>query len=509
MEFDFSFVVLVSFFIFVLVLHKLGVRPKTIKPKRHIPPGPWKLPFIGNLHLFVGSIPPQHILRDLAKKYGSMMHLRLGEVDNIIVSSSETAIHFMKTHDKNFANRPSLLAAEANHNRNISFAPYGEYWRHMRKICTLELLTAMRVRSFWPIREEEVLDLCNWIARHEGENINLTERISLTNYDIMVRASVGKKNDEKAEFIATVKEIVKFISVFSIADVYPSIKFLALISGTKRKLEEVHRKLDKMMTSIVEERKRTKDNNIYNNDEENKQEDLLDVLLSIQSDGSLELPLTRDNIKYILVEIFSAGAMTSEIVVDWAMAEMLNNPETMKKAQEEVRQVFDGKGGGRVDESCFNELKYLRLVIKETLRMHPPAPLLLPRENRERCEIDGYEIPAKTWVLVNAWAIGRDPEYWEDAERFKPERFLEKADDFKGNSFNYIPFGAGRRICPGILFGLANVEIQLVMFLYYFDWVLADGVKAEEMDMIDCCGVEGRRKHSLSVIAVVRRPLPV
>ncbi|GFP96415.1 premnaspirodiene oxygenase [Phtheirospermum japonicum] len=517
MEFDFSLLSVVSFFVFVLVLLKLGAHPKTKKPKLNRPPGPRKLPFIGNLHLFAASRhhPLQQTLRDLAKKYGPLMHLRLGEIDTIVVSSPETAKLIMRTHDITFASRPPLLLADDSSfgSKSIALAPYGEYWRQMRKICSLELLTTKRVLSFRTIREEEVLDLCKWIALHQGQKINLTERISSVNNDTMVRASVGKKIAEKVKFIATISEAVEFLSIFRIADAYPSIKFLPVISGVRRKIDGLQRQLDKMMASIVEERIRDNinNNNISNNVGENKQEDLLDVLLNIQSDESLEVPLTCNNIKFILAEMFSAGTTTSTTIVDWAMAEMLKNPEILKKAQDEVRRVFDGKGGtGRVDESRFDELKYLRIVIKETLRMHPAAPLLVPRASRERCEINGYEIPAKTWVLFNAWAIGRDPEYWEDAERFKPERFLEKQEvDFKGNNFEYIPFGAGRRICPGLLFGVANVEIQLAMLLYHFDWVLADGMKAVEMDMTYICGVEGKRKHTLSVIPVVKRPLSV
>ncbi|KAL3649922.1 hypothetical protein CASFOL_006325 [Castilleja foliolosa] len=513
MEFEFSMIMfLISFFMFMFFLIiKLRAPPKTNKPELSLPPGPRKLPFIGNLHLFAASrnTPFQQTLRDLSKKYGPLMHLRLGEIDAIIVSSPETAKLVMKTHDITFASRPSLILSDNvyGNNKSIALAPYGEYWRQMRKIFTLELLTAKRVRSFKSIREEEVLDLCKWIALHQGQKINLTERISSTGYDTIVRASVGKKIEEKIKFIATIKKIVEFISIFRIADAYPSIKFLPVIIGDMRKIDEMHRQWDEMFTSIVEERVRTKKtkNNVG---EDEQAEDLLDVLLNIQSDKSREPSLTYNNIKFLLVEIFGAGATTSTVVLDWAMAEMLRNPEILKKAQDEVRRTFDGKGC--INESQFDKLKYMRMVIKETLRMHPPAPLLVPRVSRERCEINGYTIPAKTWVLVNAWAIGRDPKYWEDAERFKPERFLEKQEtDFKGNSFEYIPFGAGRRICPGILFGLANVEIQLAMLLYHFDWILADGMKAEEMDMTYHCGVEGRRKHTLPVIPVVKRSLSV
>ena len=154
------------------------------------------------------------------------------------------------------------------------------------------------------------------------------------------------------------------------------------------------------------------------------------------------------------------------------MVEMVKNPRVMKKAQHEIRQVFRRKGS--VDESAIGDMKYLKAVIKETLRLHPSAPLLLPRECQERCEIKGYEIPERTRVIVNAWAIGRDPRYWTDPESFVPKRFLDHSTvvDYKGSNFEYIPFGAGRRICPGLLFGLANVELPLAMLLYHFDWKL-------------------------------------
>ncbi|GFP95570.1 cytochrome p450 71d11 [Phtheirospermum japonicum] len=183
------------------ILVRIRAHPKTKKPKLNCPPGPRKLPFIGNLHLFAASRhhPLQQTLRDLAKKYGPLMHLRLGEIDTIVVSSPETAKLIMRTHDTTFASRPPLLLADDGSlgNKSISLAPYGEYWRQMRKICSQELLTAKRILSYWTIREEEALDLCKWIALHQGQKINLTERISSANNNTMVRASVGKKIAEK------------------------------------------------------------------------------------------------------------------------------------------------------------------------------------------------------------------------------------------------------------------------------------------------------------------------
>ncbi|KAK4852276.1 hypothetical protein QYF36_022590 [Acer negundo] len=176
----------------------------------------------------------------------------------------------------------------------------------------------------------------------------------------------------------------------------------------------------------------------------------------------------------------------------------------MKEAQAEVRRVFDRKS--KVDETSIHELKFLKAVIKETLRLHPSAPLLLPRENTKSCQINGYEIPAKTRTIVNAWAVARDPKYWTEAEKFIPERFLDSPLDYKGTNFAYIPFGAGRRICPGLQFALPNIELPLAKMLYHFDWKLPNAMKGEDLDMIESFGVTVRRKNDLILIPIPYRP---
>jgi cytochrome P450 len=174
----------------------------------------------------------------------------------------------------------------------------------------------------------------------------------------------------------------------------------------------------------------------------------------------------------------------------------------MEKAQTEVREVF-GKNGS------VGELNYLNMVIRETMRLHPPLPLLLPRECREECGINGYNIPIKSRVLVNAWAIGRDSNYWVEAERFQPERFLDSSIDYKGVNFEFTPFGAGRRMCPGILFGISNVDLLLANLLYHFDWKLPGDMKPESLDMSEAFGAAVRRKNALHLTPILHHPHPV
>jgi cytochrome P450 len=187
------------------------------------------------------------------------------------------------------------------------------------------------------------------------------------------------------------------------------------------------------------------------------------------------------------------------------MSELMRYPSVMKKAQAEVRINLQGKP--KVTEDDLANLKYLKLVIKETMRLHPAGPLLLPREAMETCKILGYDIPKGTTVLVNAWAICRDPKHWKDPEEFKPERFESGMVDFKGTNFEYIPFGSGRRICPGMAFAEASMEIVLAALLYHFDWELPGGQNPDELDMSEKMGLTVRRKNDLYLHARVCVPL--
>lgn len=205
-----------------------------------------------------------------------------------------------------------------------------------------------------------------------------------------------------------------------------------------------------------------------------------------------------------LQEIFAAGSETSSTTLEWAMSELVRNPRVMKKAQAELREAFEGQR--KLTEADMEKLTYLPLVIKETMRLHIPVPFLLPRVCRETCRVMGYDIPEGTKVLVNAWAIARDERYWEDPDVFRPERFETSSVDFRGADFEYTPFGAGRRMCPGMALGLLNMELALASLLYHFDWELPDG-RNNELDMSEVCGITVKRKSKLVLRATPRIPV--
>ncbi|KAK4268008.1 hypothetical protein QN277_024716 [Acacia crassicarpa] len=490
------------FFCFLLLIYYKRSNSKKTLP---LPPGPWKLPLIGNMHQIVGSL-PHHSFRNLANKYGPLMHLQLGETSNVIVSSSEIAKEIFTTHDLIFSGRPDILAAKiiTYNNLDIGFSRrIGNHWRNLRKICTLELLTAKRVRSLRFIREEGVCALVKDVLSSTGSVINVSEKIFSAISSIVARAAFGGKSgsgDQEA-FLSIMDDIAMVFGGFSIADLFPSIQGLQVITGMKAKLERLHKLSDQILENIIRDHKERK---ARSRNDENNEENLLDVLLKIQQRRDLEFTLTHDHVKAVLLDMFMAGTETTSTTLEWAMAELIKNPSVMEKAQAEVRWIY--KGRETVDESEIHELKYLSSVVKETLRLHPPGVFLLPRESTERCVINGYQIPENTRIMVNAWAIGRDPKQWDEADTFKPERFLDNPIDFQGVNMNFIPFGGGRRICPGINFALSNIDLTLANLLYHFDWKLPNGITPENFDMSEKFAASVRISENLQLIPISYQP---
>ena len=273
---------------------------KTNYSHPNIPPAPWKLPLLGNIPHLVGSAPHRK-LRHLTKKYGPLIHLQLGEIFFIVVSSPEYAKEIMKTHDANFASRPYSLASDIVFygSTDIAFAPYGDYWRLLRKICTMELLSTKRVQSHWPIREKEVTNLIKWIASEEGSVINLSQAVISLLFTITSRAAFGKKYMEQEEFISVVREVLKLAGGFDIGDLFPSAKWLQNLSGMRPKLEKLHQKVDRILEIIINDHRQSKSRT--KEGVAQVEEDLVDVLLKFEgSSTDMDLRLSIKNIKAII-----------------------------------------------------------------------------------------------------------------------------------------------------------------------------------------------------------------
>ncbi|CAN6374617.1 unnamed protein product [Urochloa humidicola] len=233
-------------------------------------------------------------------------------------------------------------------------------------------------------------------------------------------------------------------------------------------------------------------------------EGLVGVMLRLQKERSMPIELTDETIAAVLFIMFAAGSETSSTTLNWCMTELVRWPGVMAKAQAEVREAFKGKS--TITESDLDGLSYLKLVIKEALRLHGPTPLLVPRKCRQTCQVMGYDIPKGTVVFINMWAISRDPKYWDNPEEFKPERFENINLDYKGTNYEYLPFGAGRRICPGMNLGVGNIELALASLLYHFDWKLPDGTETKDIDLSEAKGLAASKKIDMILHPITRIP---
>ncbi|KAJ3693306.1 hypothetical protein LUZ60_008786 [Juncus effusus] len=501
MESPFSYSIVLFFPLVLPLVFFIFLKYKTTsKPTLKLPPGPRPLPLIGNLHNLFGSL-PHHAFRDLSRQYGSVFLLWIGETPNIIISSPEVAKEVMKLHDLNFSTRPISRTVRiiSYGGKGLFFSPYGEYWRELRKICTLELLSTKRVESFRSIREEEVGNLIGHISSclSDGQLVNLSKALGIMVNDMSARIIIGSKCKNQEMFLKELFVMMELASGSNLVDLFPSSRLASLMSGAEREAKRCCRELDCFLDDVIKQHRERK---TIEGNGELEQEDFVQVLLRIHDDGKHKDFIDMQTVKKVIFDALAAGSENATTILEWAMSELIRNPRVMKEAQSEIRELL--KGCTNVSESDLINLKYLHLVITETLRLHPPVPLLIPRQCQETCRISGYDIPKGASVLVNAWTICRDPKYWEDPEEFKPERFINSSVDFKGTDFEFLPFGAGRRMCPGMSFGLANIELPLASLLYHFDWNLPNGITPEEIDMSESFKIALQRKTHLHLLPV-------
>ncbi|KAL3535294.1 hypothetical protein ACH5RR_003755 [Cinchona calisaya] len=481
--------------ILVLLLQK----HKKVGNKKHHPPGPKGLPFIGNLHQFEAEKPHQ-FLWQLSKKYGPLMSLKLGYVPVVVISSSQIAKEALTTHDLVFSGRPAAAGRRklSYNGRDIAFSPYSEYWREMRKICVLNLFSLKRVQSFRQIREDETSNMIRQISKPPTllKPINLRVLIMSFTSNVICRIAFGKRYDEEGHerkrYDDLLLESQAMIAGFFVADYLPSLSWIDEVSGMTARLEKNFHELDLFYEELIEE-------HLNPNRPDTMKNDLLDLLIQLKQEQSSIIGFSWEHIKAVLMDIFVAGTDTAAATIIWAMTALMWRPSAMKKVQAEIRDLVGKKGA--VNEEDIHKLPYLKAVIKETLRLYPPAPILGPRETIQKCNLQGYQIEPKTLVIFNAWAIARDPKCWKNPDDFIPERFLNSNIDLRGQDFEVIPFGAGRRGCPGMNLGLAIVEVALANLLYCFDWELPFGMKIEDIDTDVLPGLTMYPKTALCLLA--------
>ncbi|CAI9096359.1 OLC1v1032481C1 [Oldenlandia corymbosa var. corymbosa] len=444
------------------------------------------------------------------------MQLQLGRKPVLIISSAESAEEVLKKQDAVFADRPKRAFDEKllYNFRDVVFAPYGEYWRQARSICVLHLLNNKRVQSFRSLREEEVKQMLEKIRESclSGSSItvNVSEILATYANDVVSMIAIGKRYSAEEggnQFKELFEDTTTLLGYFNVADFIPCLGWMNHINGMEGKANRVAKAFDEYLEKVVDEGMQRLEKRVASNDGESLEEkkveeqNFVDVLLELQRNANaLDFSVDRDSVKAIILDMFVAGTNTTSALLEWAISELLKNSDAMKMLQNEVRNSLSGYLPDHITEDDLGKLPYLKAVIKETLRMHPPVAMI-NRRTRNAVKVLGYDVEGATQVLINAWAIGRDPLLWEQPDEFQPERFLkDRSVDFRGHHFELIPFGSGRRICPGIGFVTVTVELALANLIRNLDFALAGGAIPEELDMTEAHGIVMPRKVPLLLV---------
>ncbi|XP_044510843.1 cytochrome P450 81Q32-like [Mangifera indica] len=449
---------------------------------KNLPPTPFPtLPIIGHLHLL--KKPLYQSLSKISARHGPVLLLKFGSRRVFLVSSPSAAEECFTKNDIAFANRPDLLAGKhlGYNYTSLAWAPYGDHWRNLRKIASLEILSTNRLQQLSSARIDEIRSLIRRLYRNQNQIVDMKTAFFELTLNVIMRMVGGKSyygekvmGAESEEFREIVAETFRLVGASNLVDFLPVLRWTGY-GGTEKRLLTLQEKREKFMQSLIEEHKTKMRSDEYKNKnlDGQRRKSMIEVLLCLQeSDPEY---YTDEMIRSLMLVILIAGSDTSAGTMEWAMSLLLNNPDVLRKAQAEI----DNQIGSNhfVDESDLVKLPYLRCIINETLRLYPAGPLLVPHQSSEECKVGGYRIPRGTMLLVNLWAIQHDPTIWEDSTKFRPERF----EGFEGvrDGFKLMPFGVGRRSCPGEGLALRMVGLALGSLIQCFNW------ERPNKDMVD------------------------
>ncbi|XP_062097187.1 cytochrome P450 CYP82D47-like [Humulus lupulus] len=488
------------------------------KVYRRSPPeagGAW--PIIGHLPLLGGSQPPHITLGQMAEKYGPIFTIRMGVHKTIVVSDWEIAKECFTTNDKVFANRLKAMAPElmGYNYAMFGFSSYGPYWRQVRKIVTQELLSSHRLMMLGHVKESEIKSsvddinkLC--IKNNLGEvKVEMKKWFGDIALNTVFKMVVGKRfvdgeNPNEIEMGSggdegnngrcrkAIRDFFDLTGAFVLSDAIPWLRWLDL-GGYEKAMKRTAKELDRVMEEWLEEHKRKKD--------VDSDRDFMSVMLSVLDGAQQFSSYDADTINKATCVAFILGSSdTTAAMLTWALALLLNNREALKKAQQELNEQIGTER--RVKESDTKNLVYLQAIVKETLRLYPGFPLLVPHESTEACTLGGYHVSSGTRLMVNASKLQRDPKVWSEPCEFRPERFLTTHQnvDVKGQNFELIPFGSGRRMCPGVSFAVQIMHLTLAALLHGFE------IKTPSDQPVDMTGTIGLTHHKSLPLDVLLTP---
>ncbi|KAM1079864.1 hypothetical protein TB2_014229 [Malus domestica] len=494
-------VCLIIFFLPVLVF--LIRRSSSSSGHRRLPPGPKGWPVIGNM-FDLGTM-PHRTLTDLGHKFGPVIWLTLGVRNTMSVQSAKAAAEFFKNHDLSFVERTVNENARVHdyHKGSLAMAPYGTHWRVMRRLVTVEMVVNKRINETAFIRRKCIDNMQLWIEEEaskvkEGRGVHVARFVFLMTFNLLgnlmlSRDLVDPNSEEGMEFFKAMNGLMEWNGSGNVVDFFPWLRWLDP-QGLKRKMKRDLGKAIQIASKFVKERIQEREVG------GEKTKDFLDVLLEFEGNGIDEPAKISDHdLNIFILEIFMAGSETTSSTTEWALTELLCNPATLVEAKAELNRVIGPSR--KIEESDIDNLPYLQGIIKETLRLHPPIPFLVPRKAMHDTSFMGYFVPKDTQVFVNAYAIGRDPDAWRDEPTlFKPERFIGSKTDYRGQNYELVPFGAGRRMCAGVPLAHRMLHLTLGTLLHQFDWSLDANVTRETMDWKDKLGITMRKSEPLLAV---------
>ncbi|XP_051207084.1 cytochrome P450 76M5 [Lolium perenne] len=472
----------VATFVFYKVCYSGQDRSQGSSTNSRLPPGPTPIPLLGNIFHLQGEL--HHALARLAGLHGPVFSLKLGATTCVVASSAACARDVLQRHDQ-ILSAPSVTdAARAlgNHEHSFIWLPStSPLWRRLRALSTTHLFSPHGLEATRAVREAKVRELVGFLRGRAGEAMhvgrvvrsgmpNLVSNVLLSQDVADLTSDVGQVQ----ELETMIRDILEELTKPNLSDLFPVLASLDLQGRRRRTAKRITRFFD-FFDPIIKRR--------LNAGGEMK-EDFLDVLLQLHSTDQLSI----QTIKSFLLDLFVAGTDTNSLTVEWTMAELLRQPAIMSKVRSELQLVLGSKQ--HPDESDISSLPYLHTVVMETMRHHPPSPLLMPRKAMaEGAEVGGFSVPKGAMVIINLWAIMRDPATWTNPEEFVPERFIKVDTDFRGmDRFDFIPFGAGRRACPGMPMATRSVMLILASLLHAFEWRLPEGMRPCDVDIRDRFG---------------------
>ncbi|KAJ8539315.1 hypothetical protein K7X08_013567 [Anisodus acutangulus] len=469
-----------------------------IQKRKRYPPGPKGLPILGHLHLLGKN--PHKDLQKLAKKHGPIMYMRLGLVPTIVASSADAAEKVLKTYDHIFASRPHNEACYylAYGQKNLIFAKHGTYWRNMRKLTTVHLLSNQKTNSFQSMRRKQVELMIESLKKEARDClvVDLSAKVASLNADITCLMVFGKKymdeDLDKRGFKAVIQEVVHLVAKPNLGDFFPYLGVIDL-QGLTRRLKDLSKVFDEFLEKIIDEHVQSHD--------QNQSKDFVDTMLDIMQLGEAEFQFDRTHIKAVLLDMLVAAMDTSATTVEWILTELLRQPHVMKKLQKELEEVVGLER--MIKESDLENLKYLDMVVKEGMRLHSVVPLV-PHEAMEDCVVDSFHIQKGSRIVINFYAIQRDPNIWPEPDMFLPERFVGSSIDVRGRDFQLLPFSSGRRSCPGMQLGIILVRLFVAQLVHCFDWELPNGMNPCDLDIDEQFGMVTSREKPLMAIPTYR-----